>query len=104
MIRFATLNDVDELSKLISDVILNCPYYTNSAKEYEVKIHTNSGLSDQIIDDKYSVIVAEEDNKLVGFCISLFNYFTIYASWVGVSEFNGKEFLVPLGRALVQYK
>jgi len=91
IIRLATIEDCTTLSNVIESVVNSIPYYNELAKKTEIAKYTTSDLISKIEADKFSVIIATIDDKIVGFCITKFDDFLILLEWFGVLDnFRGK--------------
>jgi RimJ/RimL family protein N-acetyltransferase len=90
-IRFATINDCDELSNVVTTVIQNIPYYNDLSKKYEISKFQSDNLKDKIAEDIFSIILSIVDNKIVGFCLSRFDDYLVWLEWFGIlKEYRGK--------------
>ncbi|OGI91232.1 hypothetical protein A3A09_00270 [Candidatus Nomurabacteria bacterium RIFCSPLOWO2_01_FULL_42_20] len=83
-VRLMTESDSLELSQVIKEVIQDIPYYNDLAKSNEIKKFSASALADKIREDKYSAIVATENKKIIGFCLSRFDDYLIWLEWFGI--------------------
>ena len=74
----------DQVSGLISRVVLSLSYYNQRAKAEEVAKYTADGLVNIVRDDPDAVLVAVVDHRPVGFCISRYDDGLIWLAWFGV--------------------
>jgi ribosomal protein S18 acetylase RimI-like enzyme len=91
-IRPAQPSELNEVSKLFSEILESLPYYNSLAKSSELKKYTPLKLKDKISQDPYSVIVAlNGSGKVKGFCFNHFDDFTIWIDWFGVEPSSRKK-------------
>ena len=86
IIHSANKSQIDSLISLFKKVISPLPYYNEIAKKYELGKYNFDELNKKIDSDPESVIIAEEDNNIVGFCFSRLDDMTIWLEWFGVNE------------------
>ena len=97
-------------AKLLQTIINDLDYYTVQAKKNEIKKYTSTELKYKIKNDHLSVLGAfDENGKLVGFCLSRWDDFTIWLEWIGVAEkVRGKgiakKLLIALEKTLKKRK
>jgi len=82
----ARLPDVLKISALFKKVVTTLPFYNEIAKQNEIKKYTPKKILKMIRKDKYSVLVAKNGKKVVGFCFNRFDDYTIWIDWFGVDE------------------
>ncbi len=85
-IHNATTDQAGSLFLILKDVIEPLPYYNEIAKQHELTKYSAKELCKKIEEDPYSVLVAEEDDRIVGFCLSRLDDMTIWLEWFGISE------------------
>lgn len=85
-IRHATQDDCKTLPNVIETVIQAIPYYNDLAKQSEIAKFQTSDLLRKIEEDKYSVIIATNNDEIVGFCMTRFDDYLIWLEWFGVLE------------------
>ena len=85
-IRQATEADCAMLSKVIETVIQGIPYYNDLAKESEIAKFREERLITKVAADKYAVILATINDKIVGFCLNRFDDNLIWLEWYGILE------------------
>lgn len=100
LLRLAHEADIQKLEGLVSDVIMSLPYYNSVAKESEVLKYTAAELLKKMAEDSYSVIVALEDNQVVGFCLNRMDDKLIWLEWFGVRADMRRR---GLGRKLIEH-
>ncbi|MDA4114009.1 MAG: GNAT family N-acetyltransferase [Thaumarchaeota archaeon] len=84
-IVIAEESDLPDTARLFARVLREIPYYNALAKEGEAKKYTATTLARKLSEDPYSILVARNgDRKIVGFCISHFDDYTIWVDWYGV--------------------
>lgn len=85
IVREAKADELPQIAKLFSQILVSLPYYNSLAKENELKKYTPLRLAEKRCQDPCSVLVAlEESGKIVGFCFNHFDDFTILLDWFGV--------------------
>ncbi len=90
-LRFAKQEDAISLAAIIKTLIAGIPYYNDLAKQNETTRYNAAALSLKIKEDPYSVIIAETNNRIAGFCTNRFDDYTIWLEWFGVTdEHRGK--------------
>lgn len=87
VVRLAKEDELVETSELFSEVLQDLQYYNSLAKENELKKYTPPKLSRKQEEDPYSVLVAiDKSGKIIGFCFSHFDDFTIWLDWFGTEQ------------------
>ncbi len=81
-IRNAELYDLEQIEKLFVQTVNEIPYYNELAKSNEISHYTFENLIEKIKEDKYSIIIAIENDKLLGFCFNRFDDYTIWLEWI----------------------
>jgi ribosomal protein S18 acetylase RimI-like enzyme len=99
-IKNATPLDIEPLSLVFNQVITALPYYTDTAKEHELNKYTVSELFKKLENDPGSVIIAEDNSKIVGFCLNRLDDMLIWLEWFGVSEVTRGR---GIGKNIIQY-
>ncbi len=85
-IHNASKNQVESLVSKFREIISPLTYYNETAKEHELSKYTIDELYKKIETDPESVIVAEDDGSILGFCFSRIDDMTIWLEWFGVCE------------------
>jgi RimJ/RimL family protein N-acetyltransferase len=85
-IQYAKISELKEVNDLFVSILSKLTYYNDLAKLNEIKKYSESELAIKLKDDPKSILVAKNDYKIVGFCFSRFDDFTIWLEWFGVSE------------------
>lgn len=84
-VRIAKQDELVEIANLFSRILSSLPYYNSLAKENELTKYTSEKLAEKQMQDKYSALVAlSKSERIVGFCFSHFDDFTIWLDWFGV--------------------
>ena len=78
-------------SELIGSLIQSLSYYNERARTEEVNKYTAPQLMEQISEDPDSVLLAKENEEIVGFCISKYDDGLIWLSWFGVLSNHRKQ-------------
>ena len=76
------INEIDELVSLFKTVLFEIPYYNDLAKQNELKHYTKNNLIEKIKEDPKSIIIARENDELIGFCFNRFDDYTIWLEWI----------------------
>ena len=74
------------VSCLVRTVISHLRYYNKRARLEESAKYPRAELTRMQEEDPDSVLVAEADGKLAGFCLSRYDDGVIWLSWFGVDE------------------
>lgn len=82
--EYATPADLENLSQLFTEILLDIPYYNALAKENEKERYCSKELSAKLQEDPYSIIIIKDDHQIVAFCFSRFDDFTIWLEWFGI--------------------
>lgn len=85
-IRRMRLDDAAAVARLFEQVVTALPYYNDRAKQGEMSKYGPSELRTLTESEPDSVLVAEIDGELAGFCISRYDDGVIWLSWFGVRE------------------
>lgn len=86
IIRQATQDDCKKLPTVIETVVQAIPYYNDLAKQSEIAKFQTADLLSKIETDKFSVMVATNNDEIVGFCMTRFDDYLIWLEWFGVLE------------------
>ncbi len=70
-----------DLAVLVERVVSDLPYYSDRAKAEEIAKYTESELRGSMATDPDSVLVARNEERIVGFCISRYDDGLIWLSW-----------------------
>jgi ribosomal protein S18 acetylase RimI-like enzyme len=85
-IVYAKPLDVAQISSLFKEVVTALPFYNKIAKHNEIKKYTPKKILELIRKDRYSVLIAKNGKKVVGFCFNYFDNYTIWIDWVGIDK------------------
>lgn len=96
----ANKNHIESITSLFEEVITDLPYYNDFAKHHEANKYNKDALVKKIDEDPLSVIIALENNKIVGFCFSRFDDMVIWLEWFGVCKSNRK---MGIAQKIVSY-
>lgn len=88
----------NQVSELISEVILPLEYYSEEARTKEIAKYSAPQLQEQLNADPDSVLVALDQDRPVAFCLSRPDDGLIWLSWFGVSQDHRKS---GLGQAML---
>jgi RimJ/RimL family protein N-acetyltransferase len=90
--------EADEVASLMHEVIEALDFYVESARAAEIALYTPQYLAELGNRDSDGVLVATDDNELVGFCISYADDGPYWLAWFGTRlGFSGRR----LGSALL---
>lgn len=103
-IDFANEMHCDELFSLFEKTVQPLPYYNELAKKNELNKYQSDALKIKLREDPHSIIVAIENQKLLGFCFSRFDDYTIWIEWFGVSEPERRKGIAKLMIQLLEKK
>lgn len=85
-IRRASEGDLNVLHDIFKKLVNSLAYYNDQAKQNEIKKYSVEELKHKINEDPDSVLVAEEDRNILGFCFSRLDDMLIWIEWFGVVE------------------
>ena len=79
-------DDVEEASRLIRDIILNTPYYTNESKTEMVKEYSAEKINFRMNDGQFyhPYIIAKVDGVIAGFIDGYADAGVFWGNWLGV--------------------
>lgn len=80
-VRYITLEDLDLVYSLFIDVLGGLSYYTETAIINEKKKFSVEELTKKLEEDSKSIIGVFASDKLIGFSISRFDDYIIWAEW-----------------------
>jgi RimJ/RimL family protein N-acetyltransferase len=83
-IRYAIANDLENICKLFSSILEELSYYNALAKKTEKVKYSVEHLQNQLLADPFSIIIIELDDRLIGYCFSHFDDYTIWIDWFGI--------------------
>jgi len=99
-VRIAKQSEFGQIASMFSRILSNLPYYNSLAKENERVKYTSEKLAEKQTLDKFSILVAlNKSERIVGFCFSHFDDFTIWLDWFGVEPSEREK---GVGTAMVQ--
>jgi ribosomal protein S18 acetylase RimI-like enzyme len=85
VVKPASSKDLQKLVKLFRSIVTSLEYYNNLAKVTELKKYTSEKLSEKLVHDPFSVLVAvDSEEEVIGFSFSHFDDYTIWLDWFGV--------------------
>jgi ribosomal protein S18 acetylase RimI-like enzyme len=99
-VRLAYTEDVSDIVVLFRSVVEKLDYYSDKAIKNELSKYTEAELLKKLTDDPYSLIVAKENDEILGFCFSRIDDTLIWLEWFGVSEKARKK---GVGKQLVMF-
>ncbi len=76
--------EAEALNALFRVVVLPLPYYNDAAKRTELAKHSIELLWNSVSVDPVTVLVANLDSQMIGFCLSKRDDDLIWLSWFGV--------------------
>jgi ribosomal protein S18 acetylase RimI-like enzyme len=82
IIRTAELKDLKAIEIMFKEMMNDIPYYNELAKTNEINHYTVENLKRKISIDEFSVIVATDNEKIIGFCFNRFDDYTIWLEWI----------------------
>jgi ribosomal protein S18 acetylase RimI-like enzyme len=85
-LRYARLEQIDELSTLFTSVVQQLDIYSDDARTEEVLKFSSNRLTRRLADDPRSIELAFVDQKMAGFLITEFQYGPIWMHWYGVHQ------------------
>lgn len=90
-IRRAVKTECNMISEVFGKVIVDLPYYNKAAQTNEVSKYTPEALAKKIEEDADSILVAVENEAILGLCFSRFDDTLIWLEWFAVEkEARGK--------------
>ena len=109
IIRPMLLSEAKEVAKVFKTVTSAITYYNDLAIKEELNHYKTADLKQKIKEDSYSILVAINDTKIVGYCITHFDCYTIWIDWFGVLNENRGEgiaraMLVELEKSIIERK
>lgn len=84
VIRAMKPEESEAVSKIVAEVIQPLTYYNDWARSSELRKYTPTLLREAISKDPYSVLVAENQSGIIGFCISREDDGLVWLAWFGV--------------------
>lgn len=75
-----------ELSDLFRKITVNIPYYNDLAKAEEVKCYEKDILVEKINENPLSILVGHLEGRIISYCITHFDCYTLWIDWFGVDE------------------
>lgn len=99
-IRKINAEEIEFLIPVLKSVIEKLSYYNDIARQNELEKYNSTELSYKISQDPESVLIAEENNKIIGFCLSRLDDMLLWIEWFGVIETSRKQ---GIARKLVEY-
>ncbi len=79
-----TVDEADAVSELVTSTIRSLSYYNERAQTEEVGKYGPSDLISSLNEDAYSVLLAKENDEIIGFCISKYDDGLVWLAWFGV--------------------
>jgi ribosomal protein S18 acetylase RimI-like enzyme len=86
VIRPMKVSEATKVARLAKSIISSLSYYTPVARKSELKKYGARKLGQKVKADKFSVLLASVDSKIVGFLLNKWDDETIWAEWIGVSK------------------
>lgn len=75
-----------ELFQLFSEITRTIPYYNDLAKEEEIEAYNPTSLLSKIDAFPSSILTFKVDNKIIGYCFSHLDCYTLWIDWFGVHK------------------
>jgi len=98
-LRTAKESDLPQVVSLFQKILTRIPYYNAATKRDEPSKYTIQLLRGKLRDDKYSVMVAQDESGLVGFAFTRFDDYLIWIDWYGVDPKSRRR---GVGSAILQ--
>jgi RimJ/RimL family protein N-acetyltransferase len=92
-------HEAEEVATLFRAIIANLTYYNELAVQTELEKYSAPNLLIKRHEDPYSIIVLKAEQKIIGYCFSRFDDYTVWLEWFGVAMEHRKK---GLGAALLQ--
>ena len=102
IIRKMLPDEASTVNTIFTKILSTLDYYNDIAKENERKRYIPNNLIEKIKEDEYSVAVAvdSQENKIIGFCFSRKDDYTIWLEWFAVIEEYRRQ---GIGKLFLQY-
>lgn len=75
--------EADAVADMLAEVITTLDFYNAEARATEIALYTGAYLAKQLASDPDAVLVAEQDQTIIGFCISRPDDGPCWLSWFG---------------------
>lgn len=85
-IQRAEMLQIEDVCRVFNTVVTALPYYNEMAIKNELFKYKPTDIASKIESDPDSVLVACEDDKILGFCFNRVDDMTIWIEWFGVVE------------------
>lgn len=97
-IRYFNKDDANHVSELFRDIVCELSYYNDLAKENEICRYSAKNIIEKAEEDPKSIIIAEENENIIGVCFNRFDDYTIWLEWILISPTARKR---GIGRKLL---
>lgn len=98
-VRRSTDDDLPRVATLFQEVVAGIPYYNRLSKRSESEKWSLEVLRAKLRGDAYSILVAHDENEILGFAFTRFDDYLIWIEWFGVDPASRRS---GVGSALVQ--
>lgn len=86
LIDFAIKEDLPIINRLFLNILASLPYYNQLAKESEELKYSIAELEKKLLEDQYSIVAVRHESKVIGFCFSRFDDYTVWLEWFGIEQ------------------
>ncbi len=81
-----TPRDVDEFSRLVTDVIQNTPYYSEWGRISECSGYKFESIKNRMLDKNFLFLAAKINKRIVGFSAGHHDFGTFWLDWIGIDK------------------
>ena len=92
--------EANQVNSIFQKILSTLDYYNDLAKNNERDRYTPTNLINKIKEDEYSVAVALDGEKIIGFCFSRKDDYTIWLEWFAVIEEYRRK---GIGKLFLEY-
>lgn len=97
-IRYFDKLDANHVSEFFSNIVCDLSYYNDLARENEIRRYSGENLIVKANEDPQSIIIAEENENIIGICFNRFDDYTIWLEWIITTTTERKK---GIGKALI---
>lgn len=83
-VEHASKEQLNEISLTFQNIVNNLTYYNDLAKANELQKYSEFELIKKIEEDPLSVLVAHENQNILGYCFNRFDDYLIWLEWIVV--------------------